>query len=284
MTGLSRGTEDKIEGGLRTRRVSKYSRPGKPLFSLITVVFNGRATLENTICSVIEQTYGNVEYIIIDGGSTDGSLDIIRKYEESIDYWISERDAGIYDAMNKGIALSSGEIVGFINADDFYASREVLSKVAEVFADTDIDACYGDLCYVKPADTSAIVRYWKSSAFTPKTFERGWCPPHPTLFVRRGIYERFGVFDLGYKIAADVELMMRLLEVCQVRTKYVPEVLVNMRVGGTTNKSWANIVKQNREILRALKQHGLRSSVVRLIGAKLISRMLQFIARPSERV
>lgn len=253
---------------------------GGPRISLITVVFNGAATVEETIRSVIAQTYGNVEYLVIDGGSTDSTLDVIRKYENNIDYWVSEKDAGIYDAMNKGIALASGEIVGLINADDFLAAPDVLARVAKVFEDPEIDACYGDLCYVRQADRSVIVRYWESSEFRAPAFEKGWCPPHPTFYVRRKIYERFGVFDLSYKIASDIELMMRFLEIYKVRAKYIPEVLVEMRMGGTTNRSLSNILKQNREILRALAQHKLRSSMVRLLGSKIFSRGAQFFARP----
>ena len=252
------------------------------IISVITVVFNGAATLEHTICSVLEQTYRNVEFIIIDGGSTDGTLDILREYDDHIDYWVSEKDAGIYDAMNKGIALASGDIIGFINADDFYESSNVLANVAKVFANKRVDVSYGDLCYVKQFDTMKVVRYWKSSEFYPNSFEIGWCPPHPTFFVRREIYERYGMFDLTFKIAADVELMIRFLEVHRVCAIYIPVVLVKMRMGGTTNRSLSNILKQNKEILRALKSHGLGSSIVRLISNKFISRGLQFFVRPSQ--
>ena len=280
--GEAKSCSVRKEGGKRTKVVGQNAIKGRPLISVITVAFNGAATLEHTVCSVIEQTYKNIEYIIIDGGSTDGTLDIIRKYEGNIDYWVSEKDAGIYDAMNKGIVLASGGVVGFINADDFYATSDVLAKIAALFDDSNIDACYGDLCYVKQDDTSAVMRYWQSSDFRSCAFERGWCPPHPTFFVRREIYECCGMFDLSYSIAADVELMMRFLEVRQVCAKYLPEVLVKMRMGGTTNRSLTNIVKQNGEILRALRQHGLQSSIVRLIGNKLFSRGLQFFVRPKQ--
>ena len=270
------------EGGLRTKVKRNNLNLDCQIFSLITVVFNGAATLEHTIRSFLEQTYSNVELIIIDGGSTDGTLDILREYDDHIDYWVSEKDAGIYDAMNKGIALSSGDIIGFINADDFYVSSDVLANVVKVFANESVDICYGDLCYVKQFDTMKVVRYWRSSEFRPNSFEMGWCPPHPTFFVRREIYERYGMFDLSFKIAADVELMMRFLEVHRVCAKYIPVVLVKMRMGGATNRSLSNILKQNKEILRALKSHCLRSSIVRLMGNKLISRGLQFFVRPTQ--
>ncbi|GEM_PF-106698 len=275
----------RVEGGRRiSGKTTKKPMPDQPLISIVTVVYNGAATLEHTIRGVIEQTYGNVEYIVVDGGSTDATLDILRKYEGNIDYWVSEKDAGIYDAMNKGISLTSGEIIGLINADDFYASRDVLASVAAVLTDPDVDACYGDLCYVKQHDISTVVRYWQSSDFRPGAFEKAWCPPHPTFFVRRKIYERFGVFDLTYKIAADMELMLRFLEIHRVRAKYIPEVMVKMRVGGTTNRSWANIVKQNGEILRALRQRGQRASMLRLTCSKIISKGLQYFVRPTDGV
>jgi glycosyltransferase involved in cell wall biosynthesis len=251
-----------------------------PKISLITVCFNSSGTIGCTLISVREQSCKNIEHIIIDGASSDETINIIKSEGSHVAKLVSEKDGGIYDAMNKGIAMATGDIIGFINADDFYASPEVLMTVASVFDDSNVDACYGDLCYVGENDTSTVVRYWQSATFHPNSFEDGWCPPHPTFFVRREIYERFGGFDLSYKIAADVELMMRFLEVHKVRVKYIPEVLVKMRMGGTTNRSLRNIVNQNKEILRALKLHGLRSSIVRLIGNKLLSRGLQFFVRP----
>lgn len=248
--------------------------------SIITVCYNSAETIGDTLRSVREQTYGDIEHIVIDGGSNDNTLSVVKTEGSHVAKVVSERDNGIYDAMNKGIALATGVIIGFINADDFYSSPKVLADVASLFDDSKVDACYGDLCYVKQDNTGVVVRYWQSSDFRPGTFEAGWCPPHPTFFVRREIYERFGLFDLSYRIAADVELMMRFLEVHRVRAKYLPEVLVKMRMGGTTNRNLSNIVKQNREVLRALKQHGLSSSMVRLIVTKVVSRGLQFFLRP----
>lgn len=250
--------------------------------SIITVCYNSADTIGDTLRSVRIQNHFNVEHNIIDGGSKDNTLQVVAVEGPHVAKLVSEKDGGIYDAMNKGIAMATGEVIGFINADDFYASSCVLTKVAAVFNDPTVDACYGDLCYVGKSDTSSVVRYWSSSAFCPGSFEVGWCPPHPTFFVRREIYERFGVFDLSYKIASDVELMMRFLEVHKIRVKYIPDVLVKMRMGGTTNRSLGNVYKQNKEILRALKLHGLRSSIVRLMGNKLVSRGLQFLVRPKQ--
>jgi glycosyltransferase involved in cell wall biosynthesis len=248
--------------------------------SIVTVCFNSAKTIGDTLRSVREQTYKNIEHIIIDGGSNDNTLEIVSAEGPHVAKLVSEKDNGIYDAMNKGIALASGEIIGFINADDYYASADAIAMVATMFNNPDVDACYGDLCYVQQEDTSTVVRYWKSSEFCSGSFASGWCPPHPTFFVRREVYQRFGGFDLSYKIAADVELMMRFLEVRRIRAKYIPVVLVNMRMGGTTNKNIRNVVMQNKEILRALKSHGLSSSILKLIGTKIFSRGLQYLTKP----
>ncbi len=250
--------------------------------SVITVCFNSAATITDTLKSVREQSYPDIEHIVVDGGSTDRTAEMVSAEGSRVAKFVSEPDRGIYDAMNKGIGLASGDVIGFINADDFYASEDALAKVADQFRHPGVDGCYGNLCYVKEFDTQSVVRYWRSSEFRPGFFASGWCPPHPTFFVRRRIYERFGRFDLSYRIAADVELMMRFLEVHHVRTRYLPEVLVKMRMGGTTNKSLKNIAKQNGEILRALKKHGLATNLLAFFGKKIISRGKQFVTKPSE--
>jgi hypothetical protein len=182
--------------------------------------------------------------------------------------------------MNKGLRLATGEIIGFINSDDFLAHSGVISRVVPELEENDTDACYGDLCYVGAKEIDRVVRYWRSSRFKPGLFRDGWCPPHPTFFVRRSVYEHCGLFDQQYRIAADIELMMRFLEVYGIRTSYIPEVLVHMRMGGATNRSLRNILRQNIEIWDALKRHGLRPSFVRLAGSKIISRGRQFITKP----
>ncbi|MFL9924590.1 glycosyltransferase family 2 protein [Herbaspirillum lusitanum] len=252
----------------------------RPKVSIITVVFNNQNTICDTIRSVAAQTYDNVEYIIIDGKSTDQTLQRIAENQAHVTKLVSEPDKGIYDAMNKGIALASGDIVGFLNADDIYAHDGVVQKVVEGFAGGHTDAVYGDLCYVRTEDTSSIVRYWRSSSFRKGSFSFGWCPPHPTFFVKKTVYDQCGGFDLEYRIAADVELMMRFLEARSVTSQYIEGVFVKMRLGGTTNKSISNIVKQNGEILRALRKHNLSSSVTLFAVRKLISRGRQFISRP----
>ena len=249
--------------------------------SIITVCYNSEKTIKDTLRSVLEQKHENIEHIIIDGGSTDRTLAAVATVGAHVAKIISEPDNGIYDAMNKGIALATGDIVGFINADDFYPSPDVLSTVASAFESSGADCCYGDLCYVQQEDVSKIVRFWRSSPFASGKFSRGWCPPHPTFFVRREVYTRLGGFDLSFNIAADFELMMRYLEGAHITSRYIPQVLVKMRLGGTTNRSFINIFKQNMEIRRALSSIGRRSSLVRFIFNKLFIRLIQFVSRPA---
>ncbi|MGJ7543066.1 glycosyltransferase family 2 protein [Variovorax sp. LT1R16] len=248
--------------------------------SIITVCYNSAATIGFTLESVAAQTYKNVEHIVIDGGSKDDTLGVIARQGKHVARVVSEPDKGIYDAMNKGLALATGEVIGFINADDFYASPTVLEKIAHAFETTSTDSCYGDLCYVGQEDTTQIVRYWKSSEFRPRAFEAGWCPPHPTFFVKKSVYERFGGFNLEYAVAADVELMARFLEVKKISYRYIPEVLVKMRMGGVSNRSVRGVLRQNVEVKKALLSLGLRFSYLKFFLNKLISRSLQFIRRP----
>lgn len=249
--------------------------------SVITVAYNSAATIADTLDSVAAQSHADVEHIVVDGGSGDNTLAIVRQRGQHVARVVSAPDRGIYDAMNKGIALATGDVVGFINSDDFYASTAVLTQVATAMADPAVDGCYGDLCYVQQAQVDTIVRYWRSSAHRPGQFGRGWVPPHPTLFLRRSLFARFGAFDLSYPIAADFELMARLLEVHRIKTVYLPQVLVKMRLGGTTNRSIGNIVKQNREIWRALAAHHLQPSPLKFIAGKISSRGRQFFTRPA---
>ena len=249
--------------------------------SIITVCYNSEKTIGDTLRSVFEQKYENIEHIIIDGGSTDRTLAVVATAGAHVAKIVSEPDNGIYDAMNKGIALATGDVVGFINADDFYPDPTVLAVVASAFESSGADCCYGDLCYVKQEDVSKTVRYWRSAPFTLGLFGRGWCPPHPTFCVRREVYKRLGGFDLSFKIAADFELMARYLEAAQITSLYIPQVLVKMRLGGTTNRSLINIFKQNVEIRRALSSIGRRSSLVGFLSNKLFIRLIQFVSRPA---
>ncbi|GDX58277.1 glycosyl transferase [Comamonadaceae bacterium] len=248
--------------------------------SVITVCFNAASTIADTLRSVLQQTYREFEHIIIDGSSTDNTLEIIASVEGHTCRLVCEPDRGIYDAMNKGIALATGDIVGFLNADDFYAGSDVLSTIATVFADQFLDSCYGDLCYVSQKNAIKTVRYWRSEDFRPGAFSRSWCPPHPTFYVRRSIYNRHGGFDLSYKIAADFELMARYLERKKISTIYVPKVLVKMRLGGTTNRSFKNVLHQNQEIWRAVQDLKLKTSLFKFFVFKLFWKISQFFKHP----
>jgi glycosyltransferase involved in cell wall biosynthesis len=250
--------------------------------TIITVAFNAADTIADTLRSVAAQTYPDIEHILIDGASTDATMTIVQQHGGHLANCISEPDRGIYDAMNKGIALATGEIIGFLNADDFYASSESLNLIASTFNNLDIEACYGDLLYVSKNDTTQIVRYWRSSNYKLDSFKTGWCPPHPTFFVRRKIYEQYGGFRHDLKIAADIEIMHRLLEVQKIRALYIPETIIKMRTGGESNKNLRNILLQNREILRfinASRQNKI--STLNFLCQKIVSRLKQFVVRPS---
>lgn len=249
-------------------------------FSIVTACYNAENTIGDTVRSISEQSHADVEHLVIDGRSTDDTLSIVHTFGSRAELRVlSEPDGGIYDAMNKGIALATGDIVGFLNSDDFYASNDVLATVARVMTNPEVDACFGDLCYVRKTDVHWVVRYWRSSPYYSGLFERGWSPPHPTFFVRREVYRRLGGFDLRYKLAADVELMMRFLEKDKVKAQYIQKILVTMRLGGVGNRSISNIRKQNREVLEALRRNGLRASPILFYGHKLVARGRQFVMR-----
>lgn len=243
--------------------------------SLVTAVYNRRDTIEDAIKSARSQNYQNVEHVIIDGASTDGTLDIVNKLADERTVLVSEKDGGIYDALNKGIHLATGDVIGLLHSDDFLASRNVLEMVAKTFADPSIDAVYGDLQYVSQANTSKVVRHWKAGEFHPSKLAKGWMPPHPTLFLRKDVFERFGGYDTSYQISADYDAILRWFGQGKIKSRYIPEVLVKMRVGGESNKSVAKILEKSREDYRAL-----RSNKIGGIGAlvwKNASKLGQFI-------
>lgn len=232
--------------------------------SLITVTFNSGGTLRDTIQSVLSQTYYDIEYIIVDGHSQDNTVDIIKEYEPLFDgrlKWISEKDQGLYDAMNKGFQMATGDMVGIINSDDLLAEATAIEKVIDCFeGHKDIDCVYADLYYVSQYDTSKIVRHWITGK--QRSFSKGWHPAHPTFYVKREIYSKYGLFDLDFKFAADFELMLRLVEKEHIRVFYLPEPLVRMRLGGTTSKNLTNIRKGNIECLNAFRKNGIPVSVL----------------------
>jgi len=261
------------------RRVEQLKSGAKLGISVVTVVKNGAATIADCVESVLAQTYP-VEYIVIDGGSTDGTIDIVNQYSSGISTIISEPDKSIYDAMNKGVALARGSVLGMLNADDVYAHESVIAHVAEAFEDPTIESCYGDLIYVDPDDCSRITRYWRSGPYKRNLFYNGWMPPHPTFFARRSVYEMYGGFNVGLGTSADYELMLRFLLKHGISSVYIPDLMVIMRGGGVSNISVRNRWRANRTDMKAWKVNGLvprRWTIV----AKPLSKLLQYVFKNS---
>ncbi|SDW05793.1 glycosyltransferase family 2 protein [Thiocapsa roseopersicina] len=245
--------------------------------SVITATWNCAGTVGDCLASVSGQSYAAREHLLIDGGSRDGTLDVLHAHRAGLAVLVSEPDEGIYDALNKGIARATGEVVGFLHADDVYADAQVLERVAAAFADPAVDAVYGDLVYVRKADTGRVVRHWRSGAYDPARLRRGWMPPHPTLYLRRALYERHGVFDRRYRIAGDYDLMLRMLSRLTGQVVYLPQVLVRMRVGGESNRSLSRILRKSREDYRALRENGIGGAGA--LAWKNLSKVPQFFRR-----
>lgn len=243
--------------------------------SIITVVYNNEKTINEAINSVLNQNYDNIEYIIIDGGSKDNTIAEITKYKDKLGYFVSEKDNGLYDAMNKGIRHATGDIIGILNSDDLYQDINVISDVMRHFADEKLDILYGDLVYVKKDDVSAVVRNWKSKSYCKGFFENANVPPHPSLFLRNRVYKEAGLFNLDFKIAADYELMLRIFKNYNFKSKYINRLIVRMRLGGASNESFSSIIKQNREVLNAWKQNNLKSPFY-LMPLRIVRKVAQY--------
>ncbi|MFN7958108.1 MAG: glycosyltransferase family 2 protein [Holophagaceae bacterium] len=250
-----------------------------PSISLITVVRNNPLVVQALI-SILGQEYnGRIESIVIDGASTDGTLAALEPLRPRLTHLLSEPDRGIYDAMNKGLNLATGDLVGLLNADDLYQDCHVLARVSRAFETPEVEACYGDLVYVQADHPDRILRYWRSGPPRPDSFQWGWMPPHPTLFVRREVYERLGRFDLRYGIAGDYEFMLRVLLKHRLKTAYIPEVLVRMRAGGASNGSLRSIFRANVECRQAFRDLDLPCTML-FTPAKLARHALQLFQRP----
>jgi glycosyltransferase involved in cell wall biosynthesis len=227
------------------------------------------------------QTHPDREHILVDGGSVDGTMAIAQRYADGLAASVSGLDRGIFDAMNKGLALAKGEVVGFLNADDVYAHDEVLAQVAAAMAAPEVEAVHADLVYVDPHDLSRVVRYWRSREFRPGDFARGWMPAHPTFYARRELYGRLGGFDAAYPLQGDFELTMRFLEVNRVRSRYLPGIWVRMRTGGASNRSVLRVLRGNLEAWRAARAHGL-GVLPLFVPRKILSRLPQYFSRPPQ--
>lgn len=246
----------------------------KMKISIITATYNSVTTVRDTLTSIAGQQYSNIEHIIVDGLSKDNTLSIVKEFAH-VAKIVSEKDNGIYDAMNKGVQLATGDVIGILNSDDFYTSPSILAKVAAAFEDPVVEAVYGDLQYVNPANVQLITRTWKSGTFQKKYLYYGWMPPHPTFFVRRHIYEKCGLFNTNLRSAADYELMLRILLKYNARVHYIPEVLVKMRAGGMSNASLKNRLTANKEDAMAWKLNDLKPYFFTM-WLKPLRKVLQF--------
>lgn len=242
--------------------------------SVITACLNCRDTIGEALESVWSQSHHDVESVVVDGGSTDGTVEVLHQYGDRLAVMISEPDTGIYDALNKGLRRATGEVVGFLHADDLFADREVLSRIAAAFEEPETEAIYGDLDYVRKSEPDRVVRHWKAGEFSPSKLRWGWMPPHPTFYVRRLVYERLGAFDTSYGIAADYDCILRFLFKGGVVPVYISKVLVKMRVGGASNRSLSSILQKSREDYRALTSNEVGGAGA--LAWKNISKVSQF--------
>lgn len=248
--------------------------------SIITVCYNSAETIRDSIESVIAQDYADIEYIVVDGGSTDNTLAIIEEYRTSINVVVSERDRGIYDAMNKGVSLASGEVVGLLNSDDFYESNHAVADIVSAFnKNSSTDVVFGDVVFVAANDLTRITRYYSSETFKPWKLRFGWMPPHPATFVRSHVYKRFGGYSLDYKISADYEIFVRWLLVNKLSYVRLDQVLVRMRAGGASTAGIKSSIQLNKEIVRACRENGIYTNLVWVLF-KIPFKLFELLRKP----
>jgi glycosyltransferase len=243
--------------------------------SVVTAVYNRHATIGEALASVANQRCADIEHVIQDGGSTDGTKEVITGQIDPRIAFFSEPDGGIYDAINRGIQRTSGAVIGLMHSDDFFAAPDILTRVAKMMEDPDIDGVYGDLDYVAANDTTRIIRRWRSGAYDPKKLGRGWMPPHPTLYLRREVFETYGLYDTSFGISADYDAMLRYLAKGQIKLAYIPDVMVKMRVGGESNKSLRKILQKSREDYRAIRRNEVGG--VGTLAFKNLCKLQQFL-------
>lgn len=245
--------------------------------SVVTAVYNRADTIGDAIASVQAQSFSAVEHVIQDGGSHDGTLEIVGRIADRSAAIMSEPDAGLYDAINRGIARATGDVIGLMHSDDFYAHTDVLAKIANAFADPSVDGVYGDLQYVAADNPKRVVRHWRSGHFKHSRLKQGWMPPHPTLYVRREVFDAFGMYDTSFNIAADYDAMLRFLSIGKIKLAYIPEVLVKMRTGGESNRSLERIWKKTCEDYRAIRKNKIGG--LGTLAAKNLSKINQFFLK-----
>lgn len=243
--------------------------------SIITATYNSAATITDTLISLDNQSYLDIEYIIIDGASTDNTLTIIKKHSKNVSKIISETDKGIYDALNKGISMATGDVIGFLHSDDIFASPNVIADVVDIFNKTQCDAVYGDLEYVAKDDINKVIRRWAGGSVKKNRMKFGWMPAHPTFYMKRDIYINLGCFDLSFKISADYDSLVRYIELGKIKLAYNPRVMIRMRVGGMSNRSLSNIILKSKEDIRIMKNTGLCWPIAFLY--KNFSKLPQFL-------
>lgn len=248
--------------------------------SIITVSYNAAGTIRDTIDSVLRQSYDQVEYIIVDGASSDGTRDIVESYRDQLSGYISEPDNGLYDAMNKGLNMATGDIIGILNADDFYEHDQVLSNVVAKMEDDQADALFADLVYVNDEDLEKVVRYYPGKGFTPQKMLSGNMPPHPTFFLRKRFYDEYGDFDTSYEICADFDLMVRFFHKARGKYTYLPETIVRMRTGGNSTNGIQSTLTINKEMLKACRKYGLKTNLAK-IYSKYPKKLFQLFVKPS---
>ncbi|WP_462152099.1 glycosyltransferase family 2 protein [Pseudoalteromonas xiamenensis] len=246
--------------------------------SIITVCYNSAATIEDTLKSVVAQTYDNIEYIIVDGGSKDETLAIVEKYKEHVDVLISEPDHGIYDAMNKGIEVATGDVVGILNSDDFYETPDVITTVVKSF-DSSIDLLFGDLVFIKPQNLKKVTRFYSLPKFKGWHLRFGWMPPHPATFIRKEVYNRFGLYKTHYKISADYELFVRLFLVNKLKFRHIDKILVRMRDGGVSTSGIRSSLSLNTEIVQACTENNVYTNLL-FVLSKIPFKLFELFKRP----
>ena len=249
----------------------------KKRITIITATYNSAATIEDTLKSVLAQTYDEIDYIVVDGGSKDGTMDVVRSYEPAFGgrmRWVSEKDDGIYDAMNKGIRMAQGDIIGIINSDDYFTSTDVLERMVRAFDDEDVSAVYGDIHFIRDGEPDKCVRYYSSKRFHPRWLRFGFMPAHPSFYARREVFEKAGLYKTDYKLGADYEMMVRLFRKQNISAKYLPMDFVTMRTGGASTRNMRSKLQLIKDDVRACRENGIYTNAA-MISLKFLYKIFE---------